>query len=439
MMKKKKVLVIPYFFPPNGGAGSIRMTKFVKYLPEFGWDPVVLTPKNPEYIHWDSSLAQEIPNNAAIIRTFSIEPTKWFRSKSFFNNIQNDFPENENDSTPIKLKNRIKDFIKQWIFIPDSRIGWIPFAVIQGIKAIRHHKISVILATGNPWSDLVIGALIKLLTNTPLISDFRDGWTVALSGLKRPLFRIKVEFLLERLVVKQSNKLIFVTEVMKNLFHEKYPFLPSSRTSVIPNGYDEADFSVYRRTFPEKFVITYTGSFNHFQRALPFLKGVREALTRRPDIAKDLQIYFLGTIDYPDLVAVKSLGLNRYVTILPDVPHGKIPFHLSSAYLLLLVLFEGPTSKIYMPCKIFEYLRSGVPILAIVPDHEPTADLIKRTKAGVVVQPKNISLISEKIIEFYDDYKSKELPGIDNKDLIKEFERRYQVSKLASHLNEISG
>jgi hypothetical protein len=437
-MQKKKVLLIAYFFPPLGGAGSIRMTKFVKYLPEFGWEPVILTPKYPEFSQSDASLSKEIPQDITVIRTFSIEPTRWIKSNDSFKISHTCSEDKIGESLLSKIRNRIKEFVKTWIFIPDSRMGWLPFAVFRGVQIVRNKKIPVIFATGGPWTDLVIGLLIHLLTGRPLVSDFRDGWTLTLFGMKRPRLRRKIEASLEKLVFEHSEKLIFATEALQSVFEEKYPFISSRKMVSITNGYDEIDFSFSRRIYPKKFVITYTGSFNNFQRAMYFLKSVKEALVLRPDIKKDLSIYFLGTIESADMLLIKELDLEKFIKTLPYVPHAEIPEYLTRSALLLLVLFEGPMSNIYIPCKIYEYLRARVPILAIVPEKGATADLIRKTKAGAIVQPEMISIIAQEIIRYYDAFKAKNMYYPDNEHLTKQFDRKQQAARLASCLSEIA-
>ena len=321
----KKVLIVSYFYPPAGGAGSIRITKFVKYLPHFGWSPYVLTTQDPESPLRDESLFEEIPDDTVTIRTRSIEPTKWHVKKLISDNHQ------ETDSTgrqPVKssdIRSWIKGFVSKWLFIPDSRVGWIPFAVSSGYRMVRKHHIAAVIASGPPWSNLIVGYLISLLAKLPLIVDYRDGWAALFSGSRGESVRGKIDGLLEKIIVRRSAAVVFVSDEMQALYAHRYPQVPSQKMLVISNGFDEEDFRGFRPSAEKVFRITYTGSFNHFQRAAPFLKGLKIAIQKNPGLEKDLEVNFYGSIGNRDLMSIKQLGLDRYISTGDYIPHRLIP------------------------------------------------------------------------------------------------------------------
>lgn len=437
MRNRRKILLVPYFFPPLGGAGSIRMTKFVKYLPEFGWEPVVLTPKSPESYQLDTSLLKEIPEGTAIIRTLSIEPTKWSKTRASSITFPIHGKNRTNESLQSKIKRGFIHLVDTLLFVPDSRIGWLPFAVFRGAQVISRKKISIILATGGPWTDLLIGLFVHFLTGKPLVSDFRDPWTLLFKEDPKPRLRKKAEEIFEYLIFKYSRLVILNTDTARDDYKKKYHHVDPNKMIVLPNGYDEADFSSLHPVNPGKFVITHTGSFNNFRKASFFLKAIKQVFSLRPEIKQDLAINFLGTAELSDLKLIKDLSLGKFITIIPHTPHAEIPGYLLRSAILLLALPNADISKLCVPSKIYEYLRAGIPILAIIPEACLTADIIRKTNAGVIVNSNNISGIAQKIIELYDSFKEKKAYYSTNKDFIKQFEREQQVKKLASYLNSL--
>ncbi|MDY6974242.1 MAG: glycosyltransferase family 4 protein [Thermodesulfobacteriota bacterium] len=438
MKSRRKILLVSYFFPPLGGAGSIRMTKFVKYLPGFGWEPVILTPRFPEPHHIDRSLLEEIPVGTTVIRTLSFEPTKWSGKKGFSIAVPSHLKTGISESLRSRIMRRIVYLIDNFCFVPDSRIGWLPFAVFRGTQVVRSEKIPVILATGGPWTDLLIGLFIHFLTGIPLVSDFRDPWTLLLKEDPKPRLRKQAEDMLEYLVFKHSRLVILNTDTARDGFVRKYHQLDPHKMIVLPNGYDEADFSCLYRVDQDKFLITHTGSFSSFRKASSFLKGIAKALSFRPEIEKDLLVNFLGTVELSDLKLIRNLGLEKSVKIIPHTAHREIPGYLLRSTILLLALPNTDMSRLCVPSKIYEYLRARVPILAIIPDGCLTADIIRKANAGIIVNPDNISEVAWKIVELYDSFKKRKAYYLRNEDFITQFQRKAQARKLSSYLNNVT-
>lgn len=439
-MEEKKVLVVAYFFPPQGGAGSIRITKFVKYLPEFKWTPVVLTPAAPERHLPDLSLLNEVPKSVKIIRTSSFEPTKWTGSKKYL------IPRNDRTSKgaaqvlPLsQLKRWIINFIRTWLFIPDSRIGWLPFAVARGIHAVFSNKITVIMATGGPWTSLLVGLLISFFSRKPLVSDFRDPWTEFVEHDTRPRARKVIDSFLEYLVLKQSHLVLFVTDELRAAFCRKYPRIKSEKFVVLRNGYDESDFSSAQKESIGKCLITYTGSFNEERRAAFFLNGLKECVRLRPDLKNNIQVKLFGTIEASDRALIGESGLGEMIQPEPFIGHGQVANYLINSSILLVSLPDLPLTQICLPIKIYEYLRSGVPILAVMPQTCPSATLIKSAAAGVVVEPNDAPKIARAIIDLYDQFKQGGNARSINHSFISRFERRRLTRVLSSFLDAVAG
>src|SRR5574341_72662 len=157
-MAKKKVLIIAYYFPPLGGAGVQRALKFAKYLPEFGWEPVVLTVKKISYPAWDETFLQEIPPGAKIWRSGSLDPQ---RLVYLFSRLSNLKPAKQKSGPTGQTSERLR-FLK-WFFIPDSKIGWSPFALGKGLRLVRKEKIDLIFSTSPPTTSHMVGYWLSKL------------------------------------------------------------------------------------------------------------------------------------------------------------------------------------------------------------------------------------------------------------------------------------
>ena len=287
----KKVLVVAYLYPPVGGSGVMRTLKFTKYLPQFGWKPYVLTVKNPFYDLIDPSLLEEIPTEACICRTY------WLDHRLF--------------SVPL----RKVGINPSYIFIPnDMNIGWLPFAIQQGNKLMNKNKIDLIYATFPPAVNILIGCLLKKITDKPLVLDFRDPWTQN-PFIKYPSrFHKKAEETMEKVCLQSAEYIITATESMMQNIIEKYPFV-SRKCITITNGFDPEDFENLKRwNYGTKFTITYTGSFYGLRTPKFFLIALRE-LVKDEEIKDNIQIIFVGRYSEYCHELVSKIILEKIVKI----------------------------------------------------------------------------------------------------------------------------
>ncbi|KPL02135.1 MAG: hypothetical protein AMJ73_09210, partial [candidate division Zixibacteria bacterium SM1_73] len=201
-MKERKVLLITYYFPPMGMGGVQRTSKFAKYLPGFGWTPFVLTVKDVHYWAEDPSLLEELPPEVKVIRTGSFDPLRIsFKLKSLFK-------KRKQRNKYVKESTAQRSKLSSWLFFPDSKIGWVPFALLSGLNLIRKERIDLIFTTSPPPSLHLVGYLLKLLTGKPWVVDFRDPWT----GYKFEIFPTRLHLFLKnqlvRLIIKNADRII---------------------------------------------------------------------------------------------------------------------------------------------------------------------------------------------------------------------------------------
>ncbi len=263
----KKVLMISYLFPPCGGSGVQRSSKFVKYLPKFNWKPYVLTVRERNLIK-DFSLLRDIPPEAEIFETFSLE-------KIFIKNSEKATPEidfidrvkeRKMERSGSYFLSRFKKFVNRVIFQPDSAILWFPFAVVKGIRILRKYKIDLIYATGNPWTDLLIGAVLKRLTGKPLVVDLRDSWSM--SEIKKMF-----DEYFELYTFQLADAIILNNIYIEKEYANKYPAF-KSKMFAITNGYDEEDFINVKsvESNKKKFRVVFSGTVHSYTPITTFLE-----------------------------------------------------------------------------------------------------------------------------------------------------------------------
>jgi len=455
---KKKVLVIAYYFPPLGMGGVQRVSKFVKYLPSFGWEPIVLTVKDVEYFSRDDSLLKELPEGIKISRTGSFDPLrliflfrKFFQRKKSYGGKTSDpdpacggtsrvalrilkkkknerfFPRQRRGQNDISLFSGLLKFINLFSF-PDNKIGWLPFALIKGIKLCRREKIDLLFSTSPPLTCHLVGYFLKKITGTRWVADYRDPYFSDKEG--KALTNLKKIFLkkLQRLFIKNADGFIGVTRLIASELNEIYP--QAKRLEVIPNGYDQEDFEQKISREKDIFRIVYFGTFSPDCPAEPFFKALHNLL-KQEKIDKDkIKIIDVGLsvgIDIDRLL--DEFRLTEITELKGYYPHQQGILELLKADLLLLTLSES--SPAIIPGKAYEYLGAQKPILAIVPKKGETGRLIESLNAGKVVSPENISGIEEAILYYYREFESgKSFLKTETVELNK-LERKYLTSKLA--------
>ena len=420
----KKVLIIIYYWPPSGGAGVQRWLKFAKYLPEFGWEPVILTvdPKYAVYPAIDNSLEKEVSNNIKVYRTATID---WFR---FYSSNKSKVPSAGFASNPNNsLKGKISRFIRGNFFIPDPRRGWNKFAFAKACEIIEKEKITTIVTSSPPHSTQLIGLkLKKRFKELKWIADMRDPWTdIYYYDLFYPTWLSKkIDASYEKSVLKNADKIIAVGHLLKELFESKMSET-ASKTEVITNGFDESDFENCTKCEPSKFTITYVGTLSDKYRLDGYLEAI-SSLNRN-----DIQLRFVGKI--PKLIQTNIIRATEGKTVefIDYVPHNQAISYMVNSSMLLLLIPESIENKLIINGKLFEYIASLNPVLCIGPTDGETAKIISKLNNGACFDYSD----KENIALFIND-------RINNPDFnggnISEFSRRNLTSRLAALLDDAS-
>jgi glycosyltransferase involved in cell wall biosynthesis len=360
-----KVLIVTYYWPPSGGAGVQRWLKFAKYLPEFGWEPIILTvdPKYAAYPVIDFSLKDELPSDLVVHTT---PATDWFsiykKDKSkipaagFANNVDN------------TLKGKLLRFTRGNLFIPDPRKGWNKYAFKKASELIETEGIKHIITTSPPHSTQLTGLKIKKkYPEIKWIADLRDPWTdIYYYKQFYPTFLSKlIDANYEKQVLKNADKIITVGASLKDTFSLKVKGI-ENKIEVITNGYDEDDFKGIESVNPPKLTITYVGTLSDIYPVY----GLVIALKKLKQEGKDFVLRFVGSVSGKTRQLILSDIPDSSVEFLPYVIHSEAVKYMMTSTLLLLIIPSHHSNKSIITGKLFEYLGTGKPILCLGPEDQ---------------------------------------------------------------------
>jgi glycosyltransferase involved in cell wall biosynthesis len=421
----KKVLIITYYWPPSGGAGVQRWVKFAKYLPEFGWEPVILTvdPKYAAYPVTDSSLEKEISPDLQVYRTpatdyfalFSRDRTK-IPSAGFAINPDN------------SLKGKISRFVRGNFFIPDPRKGWNRHAFTKASELITSMDIGHVITTSPPHSTQLIG--IRLKKTFPAIrwiADLRDPWTdIYYYRQFYPTFISEyIDSSFERKTLRLSDSIITVGPSMKKLFASKVSE-SEKKTEIITNGFDADDFAGAVAN-PGKFTIAYAGTLSDIYPLDGFLK----ALSRLKAAKIEFILKFIGGVSKKqrDLILSESIGADTI--FLPYSDHVVAIRHLRESSVLLLIIPRHHGNRSIVTGKLFEYLASGRPVICLGPADGDAAAIISRTGHGKSFSYDDSANMSDYLAELASG-PLQTLPAPS------EYSRRQLTARLASFLQNLT-
>lgn len=382
----KRVLIITYYWPPSGGAGVQRWLKFAKYLPQYGWQPVIFTPENPEAPVLDDSLLKDIPEEVEVIKNKVWEPYnfyKFFLGKTKKEKIQTGFISESGQQS--RLKENIAVWVRGNLFIPDARRFWIRPSVKLLSKYLSENHIDAIVSTGPPHSTHLIAlGLKKKFPRIPWIADFRDPWTNIdfYKELKLTHWADKKHRKLEKKVLQQANKVVTVSRS----WGKELEALGAKQVAVITNGYDETDFEEQAVAKTNKISIAHIGSISPNRNPVIFWDALSmlEKKLGIKQLNESLEIHLIGNVDHSVKQTVEYLNLQSVVSYPGHISHNEVAAYQQKAHYLLLAINDAPNAKGVLPGKIFEYIASGTPIIGVGPEDGDAAVILNDTGAGIM-------------------------------------------------------
>ena len=435
----KKVLMIAYYFPPLGGGGTLRTVKFAKYLQKFGWEPIVLTVKAAHYLAEDPWLESQLPENLRVLRSRAFLPGRFFR-KTLNHSYTNSAGGRE---TALKrtMKSGFqfgKKLVYTFAFIPDEYIGWIPFAVKEGLRIIESEKIDALYTTAPPNSLHLIGKRLHRKTGVPWLADFRDLWNQYPESYNpfRLRWKARLDDRFEKGVLEACQRAIVVSETMKQELLTKYPDLPEERILVITNGFDPEDARNLqpKRLFPQKFTVTHSGTLFAWRKTPEFFEAIRALVDTNPEFSRDFQLVLIGIVHAAVREEIQRLQLEHWVHLLPYRPYPEMMQVLKGSDVLLLIVGNQPHAGNVLTLKLFDYMNAGRPILAVAPEGE-VCRIVQKFQQGSVVLPGDGSGIKAAVERYYQDWKMNGLHEKSVQDL-SAYYRRNLTQKLADILDE---
>jgi hypothetical protein len=427
-LDNNKLLIITYYWPPAGGPGVQRWLKFVKYLPDFGFQPIVYIPENPSYPIIDENLLSEVSNETIVLRNKIIEPYQWasFLSKNKTKNISSGIIPNNKKQT---ILDQVLLWIRGNVFIPDARVLWVKPSVKYLEKYLSENGITTIITSGPPHSLHLIGLELKQKLNVRWVADFRDPWTTIgyHKEFKLLEFAANKHKQLENKVLNNAD-LILVTSPSTRAEFKK---ITSKPIEVITNGFDVE--KIGNQIVDKKFSLAHIGSFLSERNPRILWESISELIRENPLFASHFQLKLIGAISQEVLDSIALFQLQNYVNNLGYVSHDEAIVHQKKSQVLLLIEINSEDTKSIIPGKLFEYLVSERPIIGVGPKGCDFAEIIIDTNTGVFVDYSE----KEKLKNYIANYFSLFLEGNlkSNGVGLQKYSRKNLTEKLANLLN----
>lgn len=401
----RRILIVSYFFPPLGGTGGYRAVKLVKHLPRFGFEVAVLTPRVPSYYCFDPSLTSEIPVTTRVVRSASLDP---FRLYAVFSGPGEDGDRASRASRGALFRRLtgVAKSVNTWLFLPDNSAGWLPFAVPAGKRFLRSEGADLIVSLSVPHTDHLVARALRRATGIPWIADFRDEW-VANPDLVPPTpVHRAIQTRLARSVLREADGVVAANDTVRRLLEGLLPIPRPGRFETVHNGFDEEDFAGLDPGGPSPggrarpFTMHFSGTFHRRLDPGPVFAGIARALASERIPRGDFRLEVVGAQQdrLPPLLA--EAGIADVTALAGFRPHREALRLMAAADLLLLLVSRTPGAEMYSTGKLYEYLRTGRPILVAAPDGEATA-LVSECRAGAVAPPDDPDAIAERIVAAY--------------------------------------
>jgi hypothetical protein len=428
MQQPKKLLIITYYWPPAGGPGVQRWLKFVKYLPDFDIQPIVYIPENPTYPIVDEGLLNEVSDKAIILKNKIFEP---YQLAGIFSKKQTQ--KISSGIIPAAKKQSVLEKLLLWVrgnlFIPDARKYWVKPSVTYLKKYIQENNIDTIVTSGPPHSLHLIGLKLKEELGVKWFADFRDPWTTIgyHKSLKLSFYADKKHKFLESKVLNAADSIIVTSKTTKLEFQA----LTQKPIEVITNGYDIEN--VAKQTLDEKFTMAHIGSFLSDRNPKVLWEVLQELVTENNAFSANFQLKLIGKISQEIFESLSNYQLEAYCNNLGYVSHTEAIAHQRKSQVLLLIEIDSEDTKSIIPGKLFEYMVSERPIVAIGPKDSDFAEIITSTNTGVFFSYSEKERLKNTILSYFELF-------LENKLLVhpiglQHYSRKSLTEKLSNLIN----
>ncbi|MBB6680078.1 glycosyltransferase family 4 protein [Aequorivita sp. 609] len=426
----KRALIVTYYWPPAGGPGVQRWLKFVKYFKEFGVEPIVYIPENPNYPLVDENFSSEIPSNVEIIKHPIKEPyrfAKFFSKKKTKQMSSGIIP--KKDSSAIE---KLMLYVRGNFFIPDARVGWVKPSVKYLSDYLENNAVDVVITTGPPHSLHLIGKQLKKELNVKWIADFRDPWTTIHyhKSLRLNKTSEKKHKALEAAVLNTADVVTVTSPTTKKEFQE----ITNKPIEVITNGFDITEEVNYNRDL--KFTISHIGSLLSERNPKNLWYILAEICKKNTSFKKDLELKFAGAVSDEVKESLSEFNLDENSKFLGYVSHSEALKLQNESQVLLLVEINSAETRAIIPGKLFEYLAAKRPIIALGPNKSDIEAIVDETKSGRFFDYSEDKELKNEILRLYKQYKTGDLQvaseGVDR------FSRKQLTKQMSALIKDVS-
>lgn len=401
---RKKALIITYYWPPAGGPGVQRWLKFVKYLPDFDIEPTVYIPSNANYPIIDESLSDDVSDELTILRQPIKEPYKFagFLSKKKAKTISKGIIPEKKGQTPI---DQLLLFIRGNFFIPDARKQWVKPSFQYLSTYIEDFEIDTVITTGPPHSVHLIGLKLQKANKIKWIADFRDPWTTI--GYHKQLKLLKTSknkhIKFEKEVLNQADQIIVTSDVTKREFESK----TNKPITVITNGYDNV--SIEESSLDTKFSLAHIGSLLSKRNPEVLWSVLKDLVQEHSDFRNNFELTLVGYVSDDVLERLADNNLSKYINKVGYISHNEAIRYQKKSQVLLLIEIDSEDTRCIIPGKLFEYIVSNRPIVALGPKESDVENILKETNTGHYFYYNDYDSLKKVILEHYNGFKEGKL------------------------------
>jgi glycosyltransferase involved in cell wall biosynthesis len=388
----KRLLALAYFFPPLGGGGCQRTLKLVRYLEPQGWAVSVVTTRDSDYWIADPTLLEEVPQSAEVLRVGG-----WTAHRALGWLARGGIRLERAQGARRGAAFRALRALQSWALIPDGFVGWSRAARRAAAGRIRRGGVDALWTTSSPESSHLAGLALARRFGIPWVADFRDPWVGRATYRAPTPIHDRAHRSLERAVIERADRITMVSEAMIEAYQRRYPHVPASRFALLPNGYDPDDWARAReeearapREDEAHFVLLHAGQLAHRPTVHTLLEAARALLAEDPSLGETLRVRFLGGNEELSGEEPARLGLAGVIELRDSVDHRAALVEMHRAGALALLGHGGAGDALIYTGKIYEYLTSGRPVLAIL-DPGPARELLRAAGAGPVLLPGDVA------------------------------------------------
>jgi len=416
-------MIVP-FFPPMGGGGVYRSLAFVRYLSTHGWQATVVAPRGDAFWIRDESLAAKIPEDVRVVRTAT-----WSGQGVLASARGTRGPSATRSSRGFGLARRAGSVL----LVPDTYLGWYPFAVRAALREARATKFDAVYSTSPPETSHLVGDVVHRRAALPWVADFRDPWmNLRLLDPPTPV-HARLHRRLEARVCEHASAVVVTTRWHEAVLRHEYPRV---RVARVANGYDGEEARTVASLAPaaRPMRIVHAGMLTQKRSATAFLEALAKFFERRPEARSDLEVRFVGAREDESERAAARLGLGDRVYFESSLPHDEVLRLERQAHVLLLIKHADSRYDGLVPGKLYEYIGVARPVLALAPQGEARG-LVESLRRGETAGPADVDDIARQLDVLYGRYRDGSLERAYDLSPAPDFERSRQAGELARILD----